>query len=446
MFEFFIMTGLAVLFFGNPVYSNTTDKNVRVNKTPSFNVSNTQDISQAVPIEKKLVPSDPQSNARFGSAVGVWENRALISAKNRNNPEDQSGAVYAYEFDGANWIQTQKINASDAAAFDGFGYSISMNANRALISSASPVNGIQSGAVYYYENVDGFWEEKQKFSSSDGVLGDRFGISMELDGDRAIFGAIYDDENENDSGSAYIFEFNGNQWTEVQRLNANDASDNDRFGYSVSLSGNNALVSAILDDDNGSASGSAYVFKFNGKAWVQDQKLTPTDGSTNDRFGISSTINGNNILVGSSFSDTSGLDSSGSAYIFEFDGKNWIEKQKLFSGDPSAEDNFGDSVSLNKSRALVSAPGTSYNVDPLPGYVYVYDFNGVNWYLSHILTASDREEGDMYGSDTSLFGNTALIGDFLNEDAYIDSGSSYIYSLPVNPFERIYMDGFEGEK
>lgn len=434
-----------VCFWAFSAASNSTDYQQSVDRKSHVDVSDTQGTSQSVPIEQKLVPADPQSSARFGTAVGVWGNRALISAKNQHAPNEQSGAVYAYEFDGTSWVQTQKITPNDVGPYDWFGSAMVMEANRALISSTSAVNGIQSGAVYYFEYVDGFWEEKQKFSSSDGMHDDRFGRSIDMDGDRAIFGAIFDDENENDSGSAYVFELINNQWVEVQRLNANDASENDRFGYSVSLSGNKALVGAILDDDNGLASGSAYVFKFDGTAWVQEQKLTATDGAADDRFGISSAINGHVILIGASFSDTSGLDASGSAYIFNFDGENWIEKQKLFSGVPSAEDNFGESVSLSQSRALVSAPGTSYTVDPLPGYVYVYDFNGVNWFLSHILTASDRDDGDMYGSATSLFGNTALMGDFLNDEGLSDSGSAYVYSLSVNPYEIIHKDGFESE-
>jgi hypothetical protein len=106
---------------------------------------------------------------------------------------------------------------------------------------------------------------KQKLTASDGAAGDRFGSSVSLSGDGsvALVGAYADDDKGTNSGSAYIFTRNGSTWTEQAKLVASDGASDDRFGYSVSLSsdGNTALIGAYLDDDKGTDSGAAYVYE-----------------------------------------------------------------------------------------------------------------------------------------------------------------------------------------
>ena len=102
--------------------------------------------------------------------------------------------------------------------------------------------------------------ELAKLLASDGARGDRFGVSIDISGDTAVIGAPYDNDTGASSGSAYIFRFNGSSWVEEAKLHASDGAAGDDFGVSVGISGDIAVIGAKDDDDNGTNSGSAYIF------------------------------------------------------------------------------------------------------------------------------------------------------------------------------------------
>ena len=128
------------------------------------------------------------------------------------------------------------------------------------------------------------WFEQAKLLALDGTEWDCFGCSVSIYGDYVVIGADRDDNK----GSAYIFKRNGSSWIEEQKLTASDGESLDHFGESVSMDGDYVVIGAILDDDNGDKSGSAYIFKYNGIEWIEGQKLTALDGENWDRFGFGS--------------------------------------------------------------------------------------------------------------------------------------------------------------
>jgi len=154
-----------------------------------------------------------------------------------------------------------KLTASDGAAEDYFGAGVSISGNYAIVGAPlDDDKGSYSGAVYIFEQNAGTWAEVAKLTASDGDADDRFGLGVSISGKYAIVGSILDDDNGIDSGSAYVFERNAGTWTEVAKLTAIDGIDGDHFGYGVSISGNYAMIGACYDDDNGSNSGSVYVY------------------------------------------------------------------------------------------------------------------------------------------------------------------------------------------
>ncbi len=154
-----------------------------------------------------------------------------------------------------------------------------------------------------------------KLTASDAASGDNFGYSVSLSGDTAVVGAWADDGAGFDSGSAYVFVRSGSVWTQQQKLTASDAAAQDFFGYSVSLSGDTALIGAPYDDGAGFDSGSAYVFVRSGGVWTQQQKLTASDAAVGDGFGWSVSLAGGTAIVGAVWDDAP-AESSGSAYVF----------------------------------------------------------------------------------------------------------------------------------
>ena len=128
----------------------------------------------------------------------------------------------------------------------------------------------------------------------------------------------------------------------------------DNFGNSVSISGDFAVVGAWFDDDKGSASGSAYFFHRIGSTWVQEAKVTATDGAANDRFGKSVSISGDYAIIGAEGDDDT-FTNEGAAYIFHRFGANWIQEAKLTASDGAGSDVFGASVSISGDYAIVGA-------------------------------------------------------------------------------------------
>ena len=184
---------------------------------------------------------------------------------------------------------------------------MSVDGNYAIVGACYDDDyGTDSGSVYVYELGT---STEQKLTASDGAEGDQFGYSVSIDGNYAIVGARYDDDYGTDSGSVYVYELGTS--TE-QKLTASDGAEGDQFGYSVSIDGNYAIVGARYDDDNGSNSGAAYIYQYTDGVWTQKRWVLAHDGSEGDQFGYSVSIDGNYAIVGACLDDSH----SGSAYIF----------------------------------------------------------------------------------------------------------------------------------
>jgi hypothetical protein len=162
------------------------------------------------------------------------------------------------------------------------------------------------------------WTERAKLLASDGAAGDEFGF-VSISGSRAIVGAVYKSQCGTQSGAAYIYQDSGSGWVQVAKLTASDCAGGDFFGHSVCISGNTAIVGARGDDDKGSGSGSAYIFQDTGSGWAQVAKLTASDGAAGDEFGWVVSISDNTALVGAWKNADNGT-WSGSAYIFRNSG------------------------------------------------------------------------------------------------------------------------------
>eukprot|EP01084_Bolivina_argentea_P067764 123348_1 len=181
-------------------------------------------------------------------------------------------------------VETAKLLPGDGATADYFGYSVSLYGSTAIVGAyQNDDQGINSGSAYIFtlDSLNNAWTETAKLLPSDGAAGDYFGQSVSIYGSTAIVGAIYNDDQGTDSGSAYIFTLDSlnNAWTETAKLLPGDGATADYFGYSVSLYGSTAIVGAYQNDDQGINSGSAYIFTLDSlnNAWTETAKLLPSD-------------------------------------------------------------------------------------------------------------------------------------------------------------------------
>jgi len=379
--------------------------------------------------EAKLLASDGEAEERFGRS-SVSGDTAVIGAPYDDDNGNYSGSAYIFRFDGANWVEEAKLLALDGGESDYFGCSVGISGDIALIgASGDDDNGGNSGSVYIFRFNGSNWVQEAKLLASDGAVMDRFGASVSISGDTVVIGAPGDSSSH--SGSAYIFRFNGTNWIQEQKLTASDAAAGDCFGLSVGISGGTAVIGAYADDDNGSASGSVYIFRFTGSTWVQEAKLLASDGEANDRFGGSVDIWGDTATIGAYADDDNGS-ASGSVYIFRFNGSTWVQEAKLLASDGAAGDVFGRSVGVSGDTAVIGAYGDDDN-GGLSGSAYIFRFDGASWGEEAKLLASDGATEDYFGASVGVSGDTAVIGAGLDDDNGGNSGSAYIFGLSLNP-------------
>jgi len=269
-----------------------------------------------------------------------------------------------------------------------------------------------------------------KLTASDGAEDDYFGGSAAIDGDTVVIGACRDDDGGSSSGSVYVLRTTdgGATYRQVAKLTAADAAASDYFGVSVAIAGGTIVVGAYGDDDAGSTSGSAYVFRTtDGATYVEVAKLTASDAATADRFGRSVAIDGNTIVVGADQYYSSG---SGSAYVFltTDDGTTYVEVAKLTASDAAAYDRFGISVAIDGATIVVGA-FTDDDAGSNSGSTYVFRTTdgGATYGQVAKLTASDAAVDDYFGYSVAIDGATIVVGAIWDDDAGSNSGSAYVF-------------------
>ncbi len=392
----------------------------------------------------KLVASDAAALDEFGLSVSISGDTAIVGALRDDDVPNDSGSAYVFQKVAGTWTQVAKLTASDAAAGDHFGESVSISDDTAIVGAHFDDDvPNDSGSAYVFVKPGGGWadaNEDAKLTASDATAGDAFGISVSISGDTAIVGAHFDDDVPNDSGSAYVFVKPGGGWsgslTEDAKLTASDATAGDAFGISVSISDVTAIVGAVFDDDGGGESGSAYVFVKPGGGWsgslTEDAKLTASDAAAGDIFGNFVSISGDTAIVGANLDDDVPND-SGSAYVFVKPGGGWsgslTEDAKLTASDAAADDRFGLSVSISGDTAIVGAL-LDDDVPSGSGSAYVFVKPGGGWADANEdakLTASDAAALDAFGHSVSISGDTAIVGANGDDDGGESSGSAYVF-------------------
>jgi hypothetical protein len=283
------------------------------------------------------------------------------------------------------------------------------------------------------------WSALAKRFAADGVAGEEYGVSVDVQGDYAIVGSNQKTSGGQGIGSAYILfrDKNGaNKWGQEVELVAPGLSPGDNFGASVAIYGDYAVVGAPLDDEQLGNEGAAYVFQRNGTQWDFVKKVVATDPKSGDNFGSSLALDGDHLLVGSSLNDASG-DNSGAAYMFyrnQGGADQWGQVAKLLATTGAADDNFGASVDLDGDRAIVGANG----VDGLyqnAGAAYIFGRNQFGpdaWGQIARIRANQAGENDNFGASVGISGPWALVGADRNDLKGTDAGAVFVFSQNKN--------------
>jgi FG-GAP repeat/Thrombospondin type 3 repeat/Bacterial TSP3 repeat len=375
----------------------------------------------------KVLAGDGAISDWFGASVAVSGDTALIGAYSNDTANGQnSGAVYVYERSAQNiWTQSAVLYADDGSAGDVFGFDVAIDADSALIGApGDDVNGSSSGSAYVFtRDAQGTWSQQEKIVPPGSTTYDNFGYSVSLKAYTALIGAYGDNTTSSSAGAAYVYIRDAqDNWSQEAKLLASDGDANDNLGISVSLSGTTALVGADDDEGVGNAAGSAYIFSRINGTWEEQAKFQASDNEAYDHFGVSVSLDGDVAAVGAWADDDNGSD-SGSVYIFEKEpGGSWAEKAKLKPTDGAWSDNFGLELSLSEFRLSVGSRGAG------AAYIFERDTLGI-WDERAKIVASDGYGGSRFGAALSLQNDSLLVGAYLDNDNGPDAGAAYFFDL-----------------
>jgi uncharacterized delta-60 repeat protein len=313
-----------------------------------------------------LEPEAGTHTQKYGTAVAISGDTVIVGDYVGSFDVDSFGIGAAYIFvrAGEVWTMRKRIEPSDRNGGTAFGYAVAISGETAVVGAPfyGPfVRNQRQGRAYVFASNGGSWTEDKIFEPDDGAREDNFGLSVAISGETVIVGAPYHDVATNeDQGQAYVFVRESGNWSGPTKLVGSIGAPFDHFGYSVGVSRNTAIVGAYGPDEP-PAVGVAYIFGRNSLGWTEKQILAADDGQAPDRFGLSVAIAGDTAVVGAPDADVNvgpvNNPHQGAAYVFNREGAVWKQKDKLKAGDGASNDAFGYSVSIGGVGLVVGAPG-----------------------------------------------------------------------------------------
>ena len=396
---------------------------ITLNLSPSFLAAQICDPYQSA----KLLPHDGDSFDEYGVSVSIDGNTAVIGSHLGSGNGGRSGSVYVFVFQNETWNLQAKLLPADGEEGDRFGRSTSIDGNTIIIGAFTDTdNGPSSGSAYIFTRKGNVWTEQAKLLPTDGDAEDLFGYSVSISGTTALVGAFGDDNVSTYSGAAYIFTSKNSQWTQQAKLTSTTEIGN-RFGSSVSLSGDTAVIGAHLNNDFGPDSGSAYIFRRVEKTWTLQSKLLPTSGNDFDYFGIAVSVEGDTAVIGASGNATGGPN-SGAAYVFTRTENQWTQHTKLTPPEGSDGGRFGVSVDINENTIAIGANRDSEN-GSRSGAAYAFKYDQNKWSRLPKFFPSDGRFNLEFANSISISGDKVLLGSHFDDDNGRESGSAYLFDL-----------------
>lgn len=360
-----------------------------------------------------VIPSGKEGGDFFTNrAVGISGATLIVGAP------DHGAVGSAFVFNntsGNTWQQVADLANADSNTGDSTGSAVAVSTFGAVAGGP----GHDGAGRAYLFPAPPPWHPNIGLEAADTTAGDNFGAAISMSGTTVLAGA----PGHAGMGSAYVFpqtlnapftqaavRAGGNYvYERPSELQGADTASGDRFGASVSLDGTLAIVGA----PGHGGKGSAYVFSETGTTWSQLAELQGGDTSTGDNFGASVSISGTTAVVGAP-----GHGGTGSAYVFVETGNSWAQSAEVTGSDTSTGDTFGTAVSVSGTLAVVGAPGHG------GGKAYMFSNSGGTWSQASEVAGSDTVAGDNFGAAVGISGATAVIG----APGHGGIGTAYLFS------------------
>lgn len=315
------------------------------------------------------------------------------------------------------WTAIQTLNGVNPQ--DNYGESVSIDGNYMIIGAPNSSTGFRTGYIQFWKLV-GKRKWEQMGNDIPGIGNEeQFGYSVSISGNYAVAGAPL--HGTADTGRIDIFKLTGNNWQRVQRINGE--SDNDRFGQSVSISNKYILVGAPGKDSVNDDGNRAYFYKkSSGNIWSQVQKIeNDTDVDTVGKFGFSVSINGNEAMVSNCTGSTL---VAGRVTWYQLNNSGTWKNIKVVTG--RAGDIFGFSVSVEGNFSIVGGVQDLNGTQTRSGGINFYKKENKDWVQTQVLDGENAV--DHYGSGVEIGGNYVYVGAD-NFEGGDDKGKTYFYDV-----------------
>jgi len=380
--------------------------------------------------DAKLVPADMSEYGGFGSRVVVDGDTAVITASGNDFFGLDAGAAWVFHRNAdGDFEQVQLFAGDDVSFLDEFGYSVALQGEMLVIGARFHIvdGQVNAGAAYIFEQgSDGLFTQTQKLTAPDPIMGASYGTAVDTDGDRIVVGARYGDEG---AGGAWVYgrEADG-EWGLEAELVGTDIDEGDRFGRTVSVEGDRVACGApwfAAGCSGTNQCGSVFIFEHDGVDWVQTDRIVPDDHANEDYFGFIVDLGEDRLMATSVYDDDMGSQ-SGSGYVFDLADGDWSQSAKLVAPDGMPHDFMGMCGQLDGDRAVL---GGWYGNDSR-GAAWLWQHGADGWDFLVEAWASDGEGFDIFGRSVALDGDTLLVGaDWADVDGIADAGAVYVFDV-----------------
>ncbi|TWT55028.1 hypothetical protein Pla22_26820 [Rubripirellula amarantea] len=394
-----------------------------------------QDTAVFVPVLDNDLPSGDVEVIGFSDPAN---GNATVNANGQIEYTPTSGFLGTDAFDYTIALKSTELTNAEITGGDRYGYSVDVDGDLAVVGAYldDPNDVTNAGSVSLYRR-DGISWQFLTLLTGDAIPQSQFGWSVAVSGDTVVVGAQRDSDNGFHSGAAYVFQDVDGEWTQVRKLAGSDTVNRDLFGRSVDIDRDTIVVGASTADPLGASSGAANVYNRDEGGqdnWGQIKKLTGSTQGAGDRFGQSVAIDNATIVVGAFRNDDQGID-SGAVYVFKrnrFGAENWGELKVITASDASAGDRFGASVAVDGTTVVVGSPQDDTGGVNQLGSVYVLSQNeggSNNWGQVAKLLATDGNAGDRLGLSVAFDGSRIVAGSPLADGGGDASGRGYLFEL-----------------
>lgn len=373
----------------------------------------------------RLVSSQVNPAVSFGATLALDGDVMLSSAPSDAGPSGLGGAVYVLRLVAGVWLEEQVLTATVPAVGDHFGQAMALVGNVAVIGAPSPLFGTE-GSVHIFRYNGTLWLHEQELTG----LGNALGAAVALEGNRLVVGEpgayVAGGPAGNHAGEVQVFEYDGATWNLSHTLVASDPDAFDRLGTAVAISGNTILAGAPGEGDNQLGVwfvGATYVFEFDGVNWNQVQKLRAINGSDNSQFGLEVVLQGDVAAIGAPWKDYN----AGAAYVFRRVAGVWQQEQKMRSPWLGSHQDFGLAIALHGDYLLTTDHGRD-TAGNLGGAAYAYRYDGASWLPEPAFHSSQTLPGGVFGSDVALQDSTAVISAYEDLSPQ-DLGAVYVFDV-----------------